>query len=87
MNVVCDATNCPLNNGKFCSKKFTIINQMGQCNEFYMDNGDPRPKPLYMYQQEYDEWLKNKEKEITDDSKESNGDQESSDSGENNNGD
>lgn len=73
MNVVCDVANCPHKNGKFCGKKFTIINQAGQCNEFYMDNGVPRQKPLYMYQQEYDEWLKNKEKEITDDIKESGG--------------
>ena len=87
MNVVCDVINCPHKNGKFCGKEFTIINQVGQCNEFYMDNGVPRPKPLYMYQQEYDEWLKNKEKEITDDSKESDEEQESTDSGEDNNGD
>ena len=46
MKVVCDVTNCPHKNGKFCGKKFTIINQAGQCNEFYADNGTPRPKPL-----------------------------------------
>ena len=85
MKVVCDVTNCPHKNGKFCGKKFTIINQAGQCNEFYADNGTPRPKPLYMYQQEYDEWSKNKEKEITDDSKES--DRECADNGEDNNKD
>lgn len=85
MKVVCDVTNCPHKNGKFCGKKFTIINQAGQCNEFYADNGTPRPKPLYMYQQEYDEWSKNKEKEIIDDSKES--DRECADNREDNNKD
>lgn len=86
MNVVCDVANCPHKNGKFCGKKFTIINQAGQCNEFYADNGTPRPKPLFVYQQEYEAWFKNKEKEITDDSKKESGEQESSDNGEDNDG-
>ena len=87
MNVVCDVVKCPHKNGKFFGKEFTIINQAGQCNEFYMDNGAPREKPLFMYQQEYEEWLKNKEKEITtNDSKESNGERDSTDNREDNDG-
>lgn len=86
MNVVCDVVKCPHKNGKFCGKEFTIINQAGQCNEFYMDNGVPREKPLYMYQQDYDEWFKNKEKEITDDSKKESGERDSTDNREDNNG-
>ena len=86
MNVVCDVMNCPHKNGKFCGKEFTIINQAGQCSEFYTDNGAPRPKPLYMYQQDYDEWLKNKERKITDDSKKESGERDSTNNGEDNNG-
>lgn len=87
MNVVCDVTNCPHRNGKFCGKDFTIINQAGQCNEFYMDNGTPRPKPLFVIDAECKDYFKNKEKEITDDSKESDGERKSSDNGKNNNKD
>ena len=86
MNVVCDVVKCPHKNGKFCGKEFTIINQAGQCNEFYMDNGVPREKPLFIYQQEYEEWLKNREKEITDDSKKESGERDSTDNREDNNG-
>ena len=86
MNVVCDVVKCPHKNGKFCGKEFTIINQAGQCNEFYMDNGVPREKPLFIYQQEYEEWLKNREKEITDDSKKERGERDSTDNREDDNG-
>lgn len=87
MNVVCSNANCPHEKGNFCTKSFVMINQFAQCNEFWNDDGTPRPKPLFIIDAECKDYFKNKEKEITDDSKESDKGQESSDSGENNNRD
>lgn len=88
MNVVCSSTSCPYKKGNFCTKSFVMINQFAQCDEFWADNGTPRPKSLFIIDAECKDYFKNKEKEITtDDSKESNGEQESSNNGEDNNGD
>lgn len=87
MNVVCSSTACPYKKDNFCTKSFVMINQFAQCNEFWADNGTPRPKPLFVIDAECKDYFKNKEKEITDDSKESDGERKSSDNGKNNNKD
>jgi hypothetical protein len=73
MNVVCSSTACPHKKGNFCTKNFVMINEFAQCDEFWANNGTPRPKPLFVIDTECKDYFKNKEKEITDDIKESEG--------------
>jgi len=47
MQVVCGIKNCKYNGGTFCTKDYVMLTPMGQCKEYWWNNGQPRPIPKF----------------------------------------
>jgi len=47
MQVVCGIKNCKYNGGTFCTKDYVMLTPMGQCKEYWWNNGQPRPMPKF----------------------------------------
>ena len=67
--IICDKLDCPFRgSSSICQKEFTVINQLGLCDNWYMPNGIPRLKPLHLVQQECEEYFVSRTEKIEDDS-------------------
>lgn len=47
MQVVCGIKECQYHGGTFCTKDYVMLTSMGQCKEYWWNNGQPRPVPKF----------------------------------------
>lgn len=63
--VVCDRVDCKYRTEtRSCSKEFVMLNQIGICNEYFDDNGNPRMRTLSSMEEEAENFIKNSNKTI-----------------------